>query len=203
MWEQLASSSSVIRQPFFFFFFFCNRDSCIKFVSISIESPAFISIDKVRCCNMWYNFVHVLGGAWTIPCKSRCLEHQRLAIIYLPASKQERGSFDLSLDGESEEAIWNHWNGRSTVPIASSPAAARNPLSEEAEAEAETEEQEEKRQKKKQQLQQKRNKKKKQQRQQKRKTIAQALEQKPLKEKDLTTSSDNCERDDDDLHDLQ
>jgi flagellar biosynthesis component FlhA len=84
-----------------------------------------------------------------------------------------------------------------------SPAAARNPLSEE--AEAETEEQEEKKQKKKQQLQQKKkNKKKKQQQQQKRKTIAQALEQKPLIQKDLTTSSDNSERDedDDDLHDL-
>lgn len=80
-----------------------------------------------------------------------------------------------------------------------SPAAARNPLSEE--AEAETEEQEEK----KQQLQQKKNKKKKQQQQQqKRKTIAQALEQKPLIQKDLTMSSDNSERDedDDDLQDL-
>jgi hypothetical protein len=83
-----------------------------------------------------------------------------------------------------------------------SPAAARNPLSEE--AEAETEEQEEKKQKKKQQLQQKKNKKKKQQQQQKRKTIAQALEQKPLIQKDLTMSSDNSERDedDDDLQDL-
>lgn len=82
-----------------------------------------------------------------------------------------------------------------------SPAAARNPLSEE--AEAETEEQEEKKQKKK-QLQQKKNKKKKQQQQQKRKTIAQALEQKPLIQKDLTMSSDNSERDedDDDLQDL-